>query len=1150
VNLRPRILLPISLLVLSAVSLLAQSGSITGTVTDPSGAVVPGATVTAESSTTKQTFVAKTGNEGIYTISNVVPAHYTLTVTRDGFQPTILQNVTVTVAEVLPVNVKLQLGTTTTVVDVSGNTEAPIETETYQLSTIVDSKKMNDLPLILRDPYQLVLLSPGVVQGAGFGGPAVNGSRERNNNFLLDGQDNNDAGVPGSLGGVVGANPDSAAEFRVITNNFDAEYGRNTGAIINVVSKSGTNSLHGDAYEFGRYNALGARDWFNRKENFDGSTQPQNPYVRNDFGFSLGGPVMIPKLYDGRNKSFFFFNGEWQRFRTTLQDSITVPNAAFRSGNYTYIDSDGGLHPIDLTNPGNSNTGLPLDPTIQKLLTAYPLPQSPNPDGVSGTYFFPSASKQNSYSLLAKLDQKITNNEQLTVRYEYTSFSDPNSGHDESLPGGIGSTATVQANNSGTIQLTSTFTNNLINEANGGYYLLNAPFFCNDLSDYAQYSPTLDIYGNPSLYDVPTFGSLSCFNSSDAQKRLGSTGSFRDTLSFVHGRHTMKFGGELRHIREDGFTGFSDLQTLGFAPYSDFGFFNAYPEDPDFSNTADNTVLQNQVYFLQGVVDEQAQTQFYTKSGDRQQVDQRYYRQHEYGLFAQDSYKILPKLTISYGLRWEFNGVPYEEDANLSNLYEDASGTGPFTFTIVGPGTGKMLYANSWKLFEPRVGFAYDISGNGKMALRGGYGIFHDRIFGNLFGNARGNPPFEQAISNIPNLSSENWVTASNAGYIPTTGTSDVASVDNTFFTSPVLIDPNLKIPTSQNWNLGIQAEIFKDTVLEVNYVASHGTHILRERSTNAPDPSKVAALRSYCSNPENDYGCTPASVAGAGLWYGFEAGVLPFDATNNYIFGNTLYQEGTSSSSYNSLQAEVTKRYSHGFQLQGAYTWAHALDDSNDSIVPGNGARGLPRNSYNLQQEYGNASFDIRQRGVINGTWLLPIGTGSSFLNKGFIGKIFEGIQISGIQTLQTGYPFDIFGNRDNQGTGLSNRVSYSGSPWYPDGIKGAIDPLGAGKHFGPVKSAFVLPDYDTVPTVRRNQFFGPNLVTTDAVFQKNQKLYESLNLIFRLEAYNLANHPQFNVPDNTFADSTFGISTSTPTQGDGTTTARQLQVSLKLSF
>ena len=267
--------------------LLAQTtGSITGVVTDPSGAVVPGARVTATEKNTGSVRTITTNPSGYYSLTNLAPGIYKLAVAKEGFKGLVIDDNQLTVAQALVVNPQLPVGSLQETIEVNGATAAPIETETSQLSSLVDSRTMNDLPLLTRNAYELVLLSPGVIQpNNGSNGFSVNGSRDRNNNFLLDGVDNNDTSVPGGGSGVLGINPDSAQEFRVITNNFNPEFGRNTGAIIDVVTRGGTNAFHGDAYWFGRYNALGARDFFN-----PGPTA-QNPlHVRNDFGFSVGGP--------------------------------------------------------------------------------------------------------------------------------------------------------------------------------------------------------------------------------------------------------------------------------------------------------------------------------------------------------------------------------------------------------------------------------------------------------------------------------------------------------------------------------------------------------------------------------------------------------------------------------------------------------------------------------------------------------------------------------------------------------------------------------------------------------------------------------------------------------------------------------------------
>jgi hypothetical protein len=1147
----------------------SQTGSVTGSVTDLSGAVVPGAAVTIVANTTGLSRQVSTGESGTYSLLDLPPTVYTLTVQRGGFEKAVFSDVHVTVGEVVPLNVKLQIGTTTTEISVSASTEAPVETDTYQLSTIINSQAINNLPLILRDPYQLVLLSPGVVSGSSAGGAAVNGARERNNNFMLDGSDNNDSGVPGALAGAVGANPDTAAEFRVITNNFDAEYGRNTGAIVDVITRSGTNQIHGDAYWFGRYNALGARDWFNPKLNPDGTGQLQNPYVRNQFGASLGGPIR-------KDRTFYFLNGEWDRFVTNITDNITVPTAAFRTGVYTYIGQTGS-QAVDLTNVANANnnTGLGLDNFVAgSLYKAFPLPQVSNGDGVSGQYFFPSESRQNSYSLTGKIDHQLATNEQLSARYIYSRLKDPDPDHDEVLPGGIGATGQTDTSHAGNLQLTSTLTPTLVNNARGSYTLFISKFYCGGLSELDSITGGTDEFGNSTVFGLSSpFQSIGCLGLGDSpgQGRLAKTGAFTDGLSWVKGRHSMKFGGELRHISEDGPSNFYAQQELEFQFLNDSGQFAAY-NSPFPVGTPDFTTFQNQIYQQEGVIDSQSQSQFYNKSGVRVGNDYRRFRQHEYGLFAQDSWKALTNLTLSYGLRWEFNGVPYDAQNNLSNLFVPANGPGPFTFTVVGPGTGNLLYQNNYGLVEPRIGFSYDPFSDGKTAVRGGFGLFHDRIFGNLFGNVRSSPPFQQSpyinpnndpTTGLPVFPNPNpaggqavvgaTAVPENTPFLPTTGTSATLSQPLTL-NEGVTIDPKLKIPGNATWNLGVEREVTPSVVLEANYVGNHATHILNEINGNQPLPANVATLVAYCNggigNPNICGGIGEAYLQGEILYYGGDYGLLPIDGSGNSIFSEVLEQTSSGMSNYNALQLQVTKRSSHGYSLHGAYTWSHALDNSNDSILPGaNGInRGLPRDSYHLENEYGNATDDQRQNFTAYGTWDLPIGHGRSYASHGLVGHALEGIKISGITRAGTGLPFEIFGTVDNLHTGVSDRASYSGSNPYP---AGQIATVSSGKRTGPAESAFVNPAFDQVPTVRRNQFFGPRQVDTDAVFEKDQTITERFKLVFRAESYNVFNHPQFLQPaSGILGDANFGISTGTQTQNDGTTTARQIQASLKVVF
>jgi hypothetical protein len=361
-------------------------------------------------------------------------------------------------------------------------------------------------------------------------------------------------------------------------------------------------------------------------------------------------------------------------------------------------------------------------------------------------------------------------------------------------------------------------------------------------------------------------------------------------------------------------------------------------------------------------------------------------------------------------------------------------------------------------------------------------------------------------------------------------------------------IDPNFKTPYSQNWNLGVQHAITPTMTIEVNYVGVKGTDIFRTVDGNPPQTyTLVQQLEAYCSVP-NPYNCTPSTLQFNNLWTGYENGLLPFDATNNNAFntgtgtGEYLFKSiGTSS--YNGMQVNLQKQFAHGWQLQGAYTFAHALSNVNDPLTPAAGNGNLPRNSLDLQAEWGNSDFDIRHRGVVNFIYEPNIGRGRSHLNNGFVGRALEGWSLSGIISAQTGHPIDLYDYQDSDATGQYARLTQV-SPFTGQAP-------GTDKTFtGPAASAFITTPFDVLPNVAKNKFYGPDLVNIDFATFKNTSITERVKLQFRVEAYNLFNHAQFSQPDNFLSDSTFGQSLSTITRPDGTTSARQLQVALKLLF
>ncbi len=1122
-------------------SALAQNASITGTVTDASGAVIVGANVSAKNAATGAERSVQTAETGAYRIVELQPGLYEVTVSQSGFKSFVVNGLTLNVSQVYTLDAKLEVSTLASSVEVSAASLPTIELDNASLSNVVQQKQIVDLPLVTRDPYQLILLSPGVVQSNANGGFSVNGQRDRNNNFLLDGSDNNDTDVPGGASGFVSLNPDSTQEFRVITNNFLPEYGRNSGAIIDIITKSGTNDLHGSAYWFGRYNALGARDFFNHSVDPDtGQVQPQDPYVRNIFGGSAGGKIV-------RDKAFWFGNYEGSRFVTTLTNSTFVPTSAFKTGVFTF----NGV-PVDISSPDSPQnaTGSPLDPTIAKILALYPAANAGATavDDVRGLYNFGSSSRTNADNFTVKVDYNLTPKNILSVRYTYNRLTDPNTAHSDFLPG-LDSVGLYARTQSASIGLVSTLRSNLINEFRVGGNRTHLEFTCGGTSTFDAFS-TPDSFGRGTDYALAGLNTFGCgtLGDSNGQSRFTGTYNMGDSINWIHGNHSFKIGAQHNRIYSNSFNDFFSRTADSFNVFSTFhaASIDLDPNNPclyslqftnfdAFTARCGSTTLQNMGWMLTGIVDNQFQGQFFNREGTQTANDLRGFRQREFRIYAQDTWKVKPNLTVNYGLAWQYYGVPFEVNNNLSNLFQDPSGFAPFTFSIVGPGTGKKIYKDYYRYYEPRLGIAWDPTKSGRTSLRAGIGVFHDRAFGNIVENARGIPPFEQDFNDFPGLP------LGEVGNPPAQTPSPV--VQNEAGITPVIFDNNFRNPQNISWNAGVQHELGNLTI-EVNYVGSHTSHLFRVVDGNPPQPQLVAQLLQFCSDPGNEFSCDSSTVTGSSLWFGgTDFGNLPFNAVNNNAFFQADLNKSIASATYHALQLNVKQRIWHGLQIQGAYTYSHAIDDASDPLVPAAGNRSFPRNSFNLLAERGNSDFDVRHHGVINYFYELPIGRGKAHLSEGFVGRIFEGWQISGLTTLSTGLPYDIFGNRDNQHTGLSDRLSITGSTVLPPGTDKT--------QTGPPLSAFSLTPFDSASNLGRNRFYGPGFVTFDAVVEKTTAVTERMKLVFRTEGYNIFNHVAFGQPGNAYANTgTFGISTTATGRADGTTGARQLQFALKLLF
>ncbi|HEX2775844.1 MAG TPA: TonB-dependent receptor [Candidatus Acidoferrales bacterium] len=1127
----------------------AQTASINGTVTDPSGAVVPGATVAAVNEDTNASRDTQTGNTGAYSISNLVPGKYDITIEKSGLKTVKFAAVTLTVDQALTLDAKLDISVASQTVTVEGTSVAPIDTTDSQVSNVVDEKQILALPLILRDPYQLVLLTPGTTYtNTGSGGFSVNGSRDRNNNFQLDGTNNNDPGVPGA--GFAILNPDATQEFRVITSNYLPEFGRNSGSVIDIITRSGTNDFHGDLYYFGRWNALGSRDFFN-----DVSQGPQSPYVRNTFGASIGGPVI-------KNKLFYFFNYEGSRFATATTTSAVVPDAAFKTGIFTYTDPKAGPVSVDVSTPGSPNNafGLALDPQTQKILNFYPAPNGPAVvQGVSSQFFFANTDLANLNNYLAKVDYVVTPRNTVSIRYLANKDND-NGGGTNPLPG-IGGASTQVLTQSLNGHLASTISPTIQNDFYASANRSFANFPCNGINTIDSLGlGGVDPFGRGRDFALPGFTAVGCtiLGDSNGQDRPFGTYNIGDNMTWTKGRHTIKYGYEFGDNYTNDFDDFGTRSTPNFAIFSNTGT-SALQNTTPFNNPT----VQDAVWGLLGGVFNESQTQLFNTAGTRTPSDERGFRERDMSGFVQDSFKWKSNFTFNYGVRYEWDGVPWVVRDQLTNATPAAlAGPAPIQFVQVTRGGSNPLYANDTKGIEPRIGFAWDPFKNGKTSIRGGFGYFRDRQFFNLTGDTRANPPFSLPFVNTvytgQNNTNTNPATAADQISnipIPATQPSPGFSLPQFSFAFPATISPNFHVPYVQQRNFGIQRELGGHFVIEVNYVGNKANRLLRVIDGNPPIPALVAKLRAFCSVP-NAFGCIDSptapnggpngeTVQGVNLYVGAEEGLLPFDAVNNSAAFHANVVSSVAESNYNALQTSVTRQFSHGMSFQANYTWAHAIDDASDAFLPQQGQTVFPANTNELGREKGNSSFDVRNRVVFNYIAELPFGRGKDRLNSGIVGRVLEGWSWSGIATLQSGFPFEIFApGIDSDATGATQRASFSANP--------TVIPVTASvTQTGPNLGLFTFPLFGGPGDVHRNTFYGPSYKNFDMVLAKNTKITERFIVEFRSEYYNLFNHPNFQQPDGSITDGAlFGQSSAEVGRNDGTTGARQLQFGMKLHF
>jgi outer membrane receptor protein involved in Fe transport len=1092
------------------------TGSIRGTVLDPSGAIVPAATVTAKQTETGLTRAAATDRQGEYVLVELPIGHYQVEVHAQGFQKYLQQGISLDVNETATISVHLKLGADTQQVEVSADAGL-VQSTVSSLGETVMEHEILDLPLDGRNFSQLGLLQPGVVPLTpgllAAGGPArqnqayaVDGQRPESNNFMIDGADN----VSSVDGGFVLKPPiDAIAEFKILSHNANAEFGRNTGSTTNIVTRSGSNSFHGAAWEFLRNDAMDSSDYF---------TQSVQPLKHNQFGATFGGPIL-------KDKTFFF--GYYEGFRNRQGESVpaTVPSAAERQGNFgeqcalpATFNSSGlcsnaqeQLTFFGTPVPFNQMTLFtPIDPIATNVLPFFPLPNV----GENG-FIATQTLIENNDQFGVRLDRYLSPADTLNFRSMYSSgpTTDPLSPVGANVPGfPVGEYDRAQ---NFVAQETHIFSPTTIGVARFSFlrnrFLLDQHLNHESPSDLGfQYDPTLPTAAGPPFIQVGGYASV-------GDPITGPRNTFQNTfdlsgsLSWIHGRHELKFGGG---YRRDQINALQGIATNGFFVFAGIPSFEDFLYNDGFANYLSG----NPVVFLQGGGN-------FARGIRDQALD----------AYGQDTYKVNSRLTLNLGLRYELP-FPSTENNNEVNLFVPGAQSTVIPNAPAGllypgdPGVPAGLIPTQKTALAPRVGLAWDPRGDSKTVVSAAYGIFYEPYYtgeGGPLQDPVSSPPYLKTLQlGFPINSFANPFHAPDPFGVP--------------FPEPMTLlvaSRNLHLPYAQDWNLNIQRSFGEDWLLKVGYVGTTGVRLPRFIEGN---PAVYIPGVDGSGNPIS----TENNVNQRRLYSG-----CTLAQPNSCVYGSVGEIASVSNSGYNALEASLRKRFSHGLSFLASYTWSHSIDDVSSFNITGSasqpvaGENDLAQNPFDLAAERGPSMFDARHRLVLSYQWSLPFLQHTS----NWYGKVLGNWQLNGIFTAMSGTPFTVFDSNDVSLQGQapeisgfsSNRPNLVGNP--------NSGPRTAGEWFNVKAFQQIIQDPNS-PVEQfgdegRNALLGPRYVNWDVSAFKNIRLTESKQIQFRGELFNVLNHTNFRLPVSDIESQTFG-------QIQSDVSPRVIQVALKFLF
>ena len=1039
---------------LGSTAVLSQThlGSIRGTVTDPTGAAVPGAPFQLIHEATN---VARTGTsaaDGRFSVSQLQPGPYRLEVQVAGYKTAVRQE-TLAVDQRLRVDLQLELGTVTEQVVVSAAAPA-LDRGSATLGTLIDSQQIQELPLDGRNFLELTLLVPGTAPAAqGSAGSvrgdftfSASGGRDDANSFLLDGAYNVDQklNTPGVRPPV-----DAISEFKVLTSGYDASFGRHAGAQVNVITKSGGNQFSGTGYGFFRSKALNARNFFAPR------TEAAPEYRRSQVGFSLGGPVV-------RDRTFFFVDYEASRLSEGITRVTNVPTLAERAGDFSASLVPAPINPFTRQPfPGNRIPAFFMHPIGVAIANLYP---EPNRNVPFQNYVSSPRLEDGVDHFDLKLDHHVGSGSLLTVRYSFGDrrLFEPFAGPAFALVPGYGNDVPRRAQNFLASE-THVLSNSLVNDVRVVYNRVAIQV----LQENQGLSLNQQV-GLPDLSDDPRTWGLSLITatgfsplgseSNNPQDTALATVQVLDTLTWSTGAHLLSFGADLRFTRQDGFR---DVQSRGFL---------------NFLPAITGNALADLLLGLPAV------------TGGATLDNPQKLRAESYNFFVHDSIQLASNLTVSAGLRYELNLPPVDAD-DRANIYDPASGS----LVPVGTNFPRGGYEADRNNVAPRLGIAWSPDAAGQTVVRGGYGIYYDQSSfapGELL---YFNPPFFDfgLAFQFPGL--------------PPLTLTDPFPRDFLIPLPPsaLTFQRDLRTPFLEQWNASVQRDLGASRTVEVAYVGSKGHNLIRARDINqaAPSPS-------------------------------------PFTLRPNPLFADVIAIESQARSRYDALHLRFQQRLQSGLSVLSSYTLGKSEDDAS-GVFTSAGDPNFPQDSNNPEAEYGRSGFDARHRFSVSFSYALPFAGGT-----GWTAALARDWQLAGIITLQSGRPFTValLPTVDNSNTGFASLGFAGGSDDRPNlvGDPSVSDPS-PDTWFN--TAAFEMPSFGSFGDAGRNILEGPAFKNLNLALLKHVALGSDARLQVRIEAFNLFNHVNFDLPDKFLGSPTFGQILST---GD----ARRVQLGLRLIF